>query len=379
MDRRTFLEAALAAAAAPALGALPRPAAGPLLLVGTYTEGKRAEGVYAFRMDPGTGALAPLGASDVGRDPSFLALHPRRPVVYAVNEVEQYGGEAGGGVAAFAVDPATGALSPLGRGRPTGGGAPCYVSVDPAGDCLMVANYVGGNVAFFALGADGAPGERVRLDQHAGTGPRADRQEKAHAHSVVPDPSGHWAVSADLGADRLYVYALGDRAPAAPAVATRPGTGPRHLAFDATGRFLYAVGELDLTATAYRFDPASGALTALQTVPLVEGAPGGERTAADVHLAPSGRFLYASVRGDDVLAVFAVDPASGALTFVERVPTGGHWPRNFGLDPSGRFLFAANQRSNTLVGFRVDQTTGRLTPNGVRVEVPAPVCVRFVG
>ena len=383
MDRRAFLESMLATAAVPLVGrtagAPPRPDAGPLLLVGTYTTKTGSAGVYRFRMHPGTGALAALGTSDVGPDPSFLAVHPRRPVVYAVNEVEQYEGEPGGAVGAFALDPVSGALAPLDR-RATGGAAPCYVSVDPAARHAMVANYVGGNVAFFALTPDGALGERLRLDQHAGTGPRADRQEKPHAHSIVPDPSGRWALSADLGADRIYVYSVDGAAAPTPSVAVRPGTGPRHMAFDRSGRFLYVVGELDLSLTTYRFDPATGALSPLRTDPLVEDpAAGGDRTGADVHLAPSGRFLYASVRGADVIAVFAVDAATGALTFVERVPTGGHWPRNFGLDPSGRFLLVANQRSSSLVGFRVDPATGRLTSSGVRVEVPAPVCVRFVG
>ncbi len=375
VNRRTFLEALAACAALPLAGGLR--AAGPLLLVGTYTEGKRREGVFAFRMDAETGALTPLGASDVGPDPSFLAVHPRLPVVYAVNEVERSGGEAGGALAAFALDRSTGALAPMGR-RATGGGAPCYVSVVPGGRAAMVANYVGGNVAFFPVDDAGALGERARLDQHAGTGPRADRQEKAHAHSVVPDPSGRWALSADLGADRIYVYALGGgAAPAAPAVAARAGAGPRHLTFDRAGRFVYVVNELDLTAVVYRFDAATGGLAAVQSVPLVDAGDAPGSTAADVHLAPSGRFLYASVRGADVLAVFAVDAGTGLLTFVERVPTGGHTPRNFGLDPSGRFLYAANQRSGSVVGFRVDASTGRLTPSGVRVEVPAPVCVRF--
>lgn len=387
MNRRTFLEASLAAAALP-LVRPPRPAGrpgddGPLVLVGTYTRTTASAGVYRFRMDPRTGALDPLGTSDVGPDPSFLALHPTRPVLYAVNEVEQYEGASSGALAAFALDRSSGALTPLGR-RATGGGAPCYASVDPSGRYAMAANYVGGNVALFPLGPDGAPGDAAAVDQHRGAGPRADRQEKAHAHSIVPDPSGRWALSADLGADRIYVYALGGPAgplaPAAvPAVAARAGAGPRHLAFDRAGRFVYAVNELDLTAVAYRFDPATGALAAVQTVPLVEGSGSREWTAADVHLAPSGRFLYASVRGEDVIVVFAVDQATGMLAPVQRVPTGGHGPRNFGLDPSGRFLLVANQRSNSLVGFRVDPRSGRLTPSGVRADVPAPVCVRFAG
>ncbi len=387
MNRRNFISDLLAASAGAAAwrasrSRVPSPAdPGHLVYVGTYTEHGRTDGIYRFRVDPRTGAWRPLGATDAGPNPSFLALHPQGRVLYAVNEVEQYEGAASGAVSAFAIDPATGGLTLLGR-RASRGGAPCYVSVDRAGRFALVANYVGGNVAAFPLAADGSLGEAPQVLQHAGSGPRADRQEKPHAHSILPDPSGRFALSADLGTDQILVYALGSAAgalaPAAvPAVALPPGAGPRHLAFHPAGRFVYVTNELDLTVGVFRFDPRTGALAAVQTVPVVSGPGAGDRTTADLHLAPSGRFLYASVRGEDSLVVFAIDQATGMLTQVQRVSTGGHLPRNFGLDPSGRFLYAANQRSDSIVGFRVDPASGRLTPSGVKVEVPAPVCVRF--
>ncbi len=390
MNRRAFFEELLVSTAGAAgaaawvrAGARARRPAddGLLVYVGTYTDDKRREGIFRYRVDPRTGAWRPAGATDAGPNPSFLALHPRGRVLYAVNEVEQYEGAASGAVSAFAVDPATGDLSLLGR-RATGGGAPCYVSVDRAGRFALVANYVGGSVAAFPLGADGALGTTPQLLRHAGSGPRADRQEKPHAHSIVPDPSDRFALSADLGTDQILVYALGGgAAPLAPAssVSLRPGAGPRHLAFHPAGRFVYVTDELDSTVGVFRFDPHTGALAPVQTVPAVSEPGAGERFTADLHFAPSGRFLYASVRGEDVLAVFAVDQATGALTPVQRVSTGGHWPRNFGLDPSGRLLYVANQRSDSIVGFRVDPASGRLTPSGVRVELAAPVCVRFAG
>ncbi len=396
MQRRTFLASSAAGAAgaaawlagcaprprgAAAPGAVPAAAAGdgPLVFVGTYTENTRSRGVYRFRADPRTGAWTPLGATDAGPQPSFLAVHPNGRVLYVVNEVERFGGEASGAVRAFAVDRATGDLAPLGDPVATGGGAPCYVAVDATGRLLMVANYAGGSVAAFPLAADGRPGARASLDQHAGRGPRADRQEGPHAHSVVPDPSNRWAAAADLGTDDITVYALnagaGTLAPAS-AAGTRPGAGPRHLAFHPSGRTLYAVGELDLTLLAFPFDPAAGVLGIPEVLPLLAGpAPAGS-TAADLHLHPSGRALYASVRGDDSLVRFAL-AATGRPARAERVPAGGARPRNFGLDPAGRFLYAANQGSDLIVGFRAARGDGRLEPAGVRVEVPAPVCVRF--
>jgi 6-phosphogluconolactonase len=361
VHRRTFLASSAAGAAGAAAwlagcapsargrGAdAPATAAGdgPLVFVGTYTEQTTSRGVYGFRADARTGAWTPLGATDVGPNPSFLAVHPNGRVLYVVNETERFAGLPSGAVRAFAIDRATGALAPLGESVATGGGAPCYVSVDATGRLLMAANYVGGSVVAFPLAADGRPGPRTFLDQHSGRGPRADRQESAHAHCVLPDPSNRWAVSADLGLDRVTVHALdaraGTLAPAG-AAAVRAGAGPRHLAFHPAGRRLYVVGELDLTLTTFAFDPATGALTGAESAPLLATPPAAGSTAADLHLHPSGRALYVSVRGDDSLVRFALDPATGRPTPAERVSSGGRRPRNFGLDPSGRFLYAANQ------------------------------------
>ena len=389
LSRRSFLAAAAAAAAASSLAVSGlascahlgrRRDEGMLVYVGTYTDAGRAEGVYLFRLDAEAGTLRPAGAAAVGPNPSFLALHPTRRVLLAVNEVTEWEGQRTGAVSSFAEAPETGALTPAGR-RVSHGGAPCYISVDRTGRFALVANYVGGSVAVLPIAGD-ALGEATAVVQHAGpAGPNAARQEAPHAHCIIPDPTNRFALAADLGLDRIFVYALDDAgrlAPAATPFAALPaGAGPRHLAFHPSGRFLYVVNELDLTLGAFRWDAAAGTLAPLAMVPLLAQRPAGEATAADLHVAPSGRFLYASVRGDDSIVVFAVDPASGAPAPVQRVSTEGLWPRNFGLDPSGRFLFVANQRSGSIVGFRVDADTGRLTPTGQRVEVPSPVCIRF--
>lgn len=378
MDRRDFLMSAAGAAA----WLSTRAESGVLVHVGTYTDDGRSGGIYRFRMDPRTGAWRPAGVSAAGPNPSYLALHPNRRVLYAANEVEHYEGAASGAVSAFAIDAATGGLTLLGR-HASGGGSPCYVSVDRAGRSALVANYVGGSVAVLPLASDGSVGAVAQLLPHTGSGPHADRQDRPHAHSIVPDPSGRFALSADLGTDQLLVYALGGGggavlAPAAtPAVALRPGAGPRHVAFHPGGRFVYVTNELDATLAAFGFDPRTGGLAPVGTVSLIEGSSAGEHFPADVHVAPSGRFVYASVRGDNALVVHAIDQTTGALTFVQRVSSGGNWPRNFALDPSGRFLYVAHQRSDSIVGFVVDPASGRLTPSGVRIEVPVPVCVLF--
>lgn len=351
-----------------------------LIYVGTYTEGKRRPGLHVLRMDERTGVLTHVATADVGPDPSFVALHPRLPVLYAVNELTEYAGQKSGSVAAFALD-GKGGIAPLGDRRATGGGAPCYVSVDPTGRVVFVANYAAGSVAAIAIRPNGALGAMTSLVHDLGHGPNAARQEGPHAHCAIPDPTNRWLLSTDLGTDRLEVHHFdvrrGALVPSPRRYALqRPGSGPRHLTFHPNGRLLYVIHELDQTISVYRWTPSTGHLALVRVVPLLEGGPSADATAADLHVAPSGRFVYATVRGPNVVCVLATDE-HGALRLVQRIPTGGNWPRNFALEPSGRFLYVAHQKSNDIVGFKVDQTNGRLTPAGVHIGVPAPVCVRF--
>lgn len=381
VSRRDFLAttAAVALVGRRIRIAAPNPA-GSLVYVGTYTDATNRAGLHVLRAHPSSGALTHLGAVDVGENPSFVALHPRRPVLYAVNEVDRYDGRASGAIAAFALD-GRGGATPLGRPRATGGGAPCYVSIDPSGRCALVANYGGGSVAAFPIDHAGALGAASALIQHTGRGPNAARQEAPHAHCIIPDPTGRWVVGTDLGIDRVDVYRLDPRAGTLTPTSgadQAPGSGPRHLAFHPDGRRLYVIHELDQTVSAYRWDASRGTLTPIGSpVPLLDARASGDATAADIHVAPSGRFAYASVRGPNVLCVLAIDAMTGGVKLVQRLPSGGNWPRNFALEPSGRFLYVAHQKSNDIVGFAVDGRSGRLTPTTVRLSLPSPVCLRF--
>jgi 6-phosphogluconolactonase len=237
-----------------------------------------------------------------------------------------------------------------------------------------------GTIATFTVRQDGGLGAARTIVQHKGKGPNAERQEGPHAHCIITDPGNRHVIAADLGVDGVLIYQFsettGSISTVANRVATSPGAGPRHLAFHPTGRFLYVINELDSTLVAYRYDGERGALDQVQVTP---ASPGGtaKNFPADVHVTASGRFLYGSNRGDNTIAVFAIDPSSGRLTAVQQVSTGGDWPRNFALDPSGGFLLVANQRSDSILSFRIDPESGRLTPTGEKVEIPSPVCIRF--
>jgi len=359
----------------------------PLVYVGTYTfteeRGQhRVEGIFVYRFDRATGALTLLSTTKGVINPSFLAVDPRRRYLFAVNEVSEFAGRPGGGVSAFAIDPQTGALAALNQ-QPTFGADPCYVCVDQGGKWLLAANYSGGSVAVFPIGEDGHLGPATELQQHRGSGEDPHRQEAAHAHSVIIDPSNRYALVADLGLDRIMLYELdsekGKLKPyETPWVSVRPGAGPRHMAFHPGGRYLYLANELNSTVTAFTYDASSGRLQEIHSLSLLPDDFNGRSYSADIHVTPSGSYLYASNRGHDSLAIFAIDQDTGRLTALGHASTLGHTPRNFAIDPAGAYLLAANQDSDTVVTFRIDPRTGQLTLVGPVATVPSPVCVLFV-
>ncbi len=352
------------------------------LHVGTYTKDTASRGIHTLWMHRETGALRVGGLAAATVNPSFLALHPNGRVLYAVNETGDHEGKPSGAVTAFSVDQATGALTALGQVA-SGGADPCYIAVDRAGRVALVANYSGGSVAALPIDGSGRLGAAISLVKHEGRGPNENRQTSPHAHFVAPDPRNRFALAVDLGIDRVLIYAMDPRTgalSARPAAETRlrAGAGPRHLAFHPDGRRAYVLNELDSTLTALAWDAERGTLSETQTLgSRAANAPATNNQPADVHVARSGRFVYATNRGDDTLAVFSIDAPSGRLAMIQTEPTGGKWPRNFALDPTGRFLLVANERSDSIVVFRVDQETGRVAPTGHRATVPAPVCVRF--
>jgi len=354
---------------------------GHLFYVGTYTEATKSEGVYLVSLHPSSGKLQLVGSVNAGANPSFLAIHPNGSVLYAVNEVEKFAGKASGAVTTFAIAKETGALTRRNE-QPTEGGLPCYVSVDRTGRVVLVANYGGGNVALLPIQADGTLAPAAHVAQHHGTGPNAERQEAAHAHCIVADPSNRFALGADLGVDRVFVYRLDlDGKSLRPVeggdAVMRPGAGPRHIAFHPSLPLVFVACELDSTVATLRFDAERGALSPIATNSTLPAGWTGENYPADIHVSPSGRTLYVSNRGHNSVAVFSVAASTGALALEQVVSTDGDWPRNFTLDPTGRWLLVANQRSNSIVVFARDLETGRLKPANQRIDLPSPVCLRF--
>jgi len=349
--------------------------------LGTYT-GSGSQGIYAAEFDAASGRLSAPELAAPMTNPTFLAVHPNHRFLYAVSEVDRFQGQPGGGVSAFAVDGRTGRLTPLNQ-QSSGGSAPAHLSLDRHGHCVLVANYGGGSVAALPIASDGRLGPPRSLIQHHGSGVDPQRQEKPHAHFILPDARNRFALVCDLGLDQVLAYRLVPaRAELLPGgVATgvvAAGSGPRHLAVSQPGRRLYVLNEMAASITVFAYTPASGAMQELQTVSALPEGFAGPKSGAEIQLHPSGKFLYTSNRGHDSLAVFAVAGRTGQLRLVQHQSTGGSMPRHFTLDPSGRWLLAENQGSNSVVVFAVDATTGRLNPTGERVAVPAPACAVLV-
>ena len=355
-----------------------------LVYVGTYTSGKsRSEGIYIFKLNLASGALTPYKTVKNVVEPSFLALDKNHEFLYAVNETVEFENKKSGAVSAFAVNQQTGDLEFLNK-QPTLGGAPCHVSVSDNGKFVLVANYVGGNVAVLPVQKNGKLGAALDLEQHTGVGANLERQEAAHAHSIILDEQNKFAFANDLGVDKVLIYQFDERTgkltanPAQAFYQTKPGAGPRHFKFHPNNKFAFIINELDMTISALGYDAKQGTLREIQSVPTLPRDFTNANSCADIHVAPNGKFLYGSNRGHDSIVSYRIDEKSGKLEYVEHTATGGNTPRNFAIDPTGKFLLAANQNSDSIVVFRIDEQTGKLSSTKSSAAVGSPVCLKLI-
>jgi 6-phosphogluconolactonase len=379
MNCRWFIILLLAAAFGATIAHAQTPAKMRVYL-GTYT-GKTSKGIYLSTLDLASGRLSTPEVAAELTSPSFLAIHPSGKYLYAVGEIENFQGKKTGAVSALAVDLVTGKLKLINQ-QPSGGAGPCHVSVDPSGKCVLAANYGGGSVCSFAIGEDGSLKETGSVIQHTGSSVNEKRQQEPHAHSINVDPEGKYAFAADLGLDQVLIYKLnaahGTLEPNDPPHAkVAPGSGPRHFAFHPSGKFAFVINELANTVVAFAYNPHHGSLTEIQSIGTLPREFSGTSYTAEVVVHPSGKFLYGSNRGHDSIAVFAVDEKTGKLTATSHQGEGIKTPRNFAIEPTGKYLLVGNQGADSVLVFAIDQTTGALTPTGSKIEVGAPVCIRF--
>lgn len=364
-----LLTAVSIALASPAL------AADLFVYFGSHSKGPNI-GFSLAHFDTDTGHLTTPVFLQEAVAPAYFTIHPDGRHLYTCNS------DPGSSVSAYAIDPATARLTLLNE-KPSGGGEPCYAGLDATGRFLMIANYSAGNIAVFALRPDGSLGERTAFVQHTGSSINPDRQTQPHAHTIRVDANNRFVLVADLGVDKLFVYRFDPKTGGLqpndpPFVTVPPGSGPRHLAFHPNGRHVYLINELSSTIIHFGWNADRGVLTPLETVSTLPEDFKGTSTCAEVLIHPSGKFVYATNRGHDSVAVFSVGARTGRLTPIQHIPTRGKTPRNCEFDPTGKWLLVSNHDSNNAVVFGIDPKSGRLTQTGEPVTVPSPFCERFL-
>ena len=353
------------------------------LFVGTYTlkEGHvdgQGEGIYVYQMDKETGELSYVSTSEEIISPSYLTVHPNGKWVYAVNEFNG-GEEEFAAVTAMEFDPISAELSYVTQAN-TLGQYPCHVSLDNSGNFVMVANYVGGSLTLFPIDEEGLITESSSYIKHEG-GSDHPRQEAAHAHMIVQHPQKDWVFAVDLGANKVYEYRLDTLSMTLDPVAENNiipnASGPRHMAFHPNGNFAYLLNELIGTVEVFPLSDEARFDQSIQVISTMEAGDKRDPASAAIKVHPSGRFLYASNRGEvnDIVAYSIAD--NGTLSPVGRQSSKGLVPRDFEIDPTGQFLLVANQNSNNIVTYRINPETGGLIDTGLEVEVPTPVCIKF--
>ena len=346
-----------------------------LVYFGTQSTPPRT-GIAMARFDTESGALTQPVLTAQTPDPAFLVVHPDRKSLYVCNT------QTPGGLSAFAIDPASGALHFLNHQEVSGRG-PSHVSIDRSGRYVLDANYGGGYVEVYAREQNGGLGQRTAVVQHTGSSIHPERQTKPYAHWFAVTPDNRFALAADLGIDRILVYRFDDRTgtlqPHDPAaIAADAGSGPRHIAWHPNGRQFYLIQELANAVTLYSWNAEKGTASAEQSMAILPAGFSGSSTAAEIAVHPSGRFLYASNRGHDSIARLTLDGA-GRITAVSHTSSQGKVPRHFAFDPTARWLIVTNQGSDNIVVFAVDQTSGALTPTGASVSLPKPGSIAFLG
>ena len=360
-----------------------------LVYVGTFTStSANSKGIYLFSVRTESGkasgnmTLAPLGVAAETPMPAYLALDIKRHLLFCANEIDVFEGKPNGAVSAFSIDPATGKLTFINQ-RPSMGTHPCHLVLDKSGKNLIVANYISGSVAVLPVDKDGQIGEATCVIQDTGSSVNPVRQAGPHAHCITFSPDNRFVFVCDLGIDKVLMYKFdaqhGKLIPNDPPfVSTKPGSGPRHMTFGPNGRFAYLICEMASTVTTFAYNAKTGALKELQTLSCLPEGFSGTNTAAEIAVEPSGKFLFASNRGDNSVAEFQIDAKRGTLQWVGEQSTGGKTPRFFAVSPSGKNLVICNQDSDTIMACGLEAGSGKLMPVSLLTRAPAPVCTVFL-
>lgn len=359
------------------------------------------KGIYVCQLNIETGQLSIVELVDSIPRCQFVALHPSKPMLYAVGtEAEESH--------IYALDITDGKLT-LRNKEAIGGLDPCYIAIDGSEQVVLVANYGGsdgrGSAAVVPLQADGQLQARSDFVQYEGSSVNPNRQKESHPHMIAATPDNRYVLVSDLGTDKVRVSKLENgklSAHSSDSIALATGAGPRHFAFHPTQPYFYVINELNSTLSAFGYDAYTGIWHDIATVstladeselkeypvdPQSDSIQPKLKTGllmkavnypADLHMHPSGQFLYGTNRGHNSIVIYKIDNASGKPEIIGHQSTLGDWPRGMAIDSSGQIIVVGNQWSSSVLSLRIDTQTGLLTPTGQRVEIPSAVCVQVV-
>jgi 6-phosphogluconolactonase len=351
-----------------------------IIYVGTYSV-RDSKGIYVFELNRPRGSLKLIQTIADIESPNFLAIHPTGKYLYSVNGGSLPGYEGSGSASSFKIDPKTGKLTLINHVSSFGDG-PCHISIDNTGEWVFISNYSEGNFVVLPVLQDGSLGAPSDSKKYSGSSVNQSRQEKPHIHSSEISNDNRFVYVSDLGTDKIYTYSLDAQNGKITAaddddVMVVPGAGPRHFAFHPTGGFAYSAEELTSTVGVFEVNKSTGALTLVQdTVKSLPVDFSGPNTSADIHTDPSGKFLYMSNRGADVISVFSI--TKGIVSLKSTHKTLGKTPRNFLVDNQGKYVLAAHQNSDNLTVFKINPVNGKLVYTGLQYKIPSPVCVKQV-
>lgn len=349
-----------------------------IIYIGTFSN-RGSKGIYVYEFDRSSQKFKELQTVTEGKSPNFLVLHPNNRVLYSIySEGTLSNNEGKGSVMSYRVDPVTGLLTKLNEQSSEGRG-PAHISIDPKGKFAYVSNYGGGSFVVYPINEDGSLGKASDVVQHEGSSAHPTRQQRPHVHSAIPSNDGKYVYVSDLGIDKIMIYEVSDegklRAAKSPYASNVPTSGPRHFAIHPNGKFGFSAEELSSTIASFEINSQTGELTALERVTMLPSGFQGENSAADIHVSPDGKYLYASNRGHESIVIFSIDQKTGKLKLVGHESTQGKHPRNFYIDPSGEFVFVANMNTDNVVLYQRDSVSGKLTPVGDQISIPAPVSI----
>ena len=355
-----------------------------LAFIGTYTSGNvvnknlQSKGIYVLGYDSEKGDLEILNTAFEKDNPSFLTISPNGDYLFSVGEIDD---KRGGALSSYKIDKENCSISIV-NSISTGSKGPCHLMTDLNGSVLLAANYAGGASTLAKINPDGSLDENVQVIQHVGSSVNPERQLEPHAHSINVSPSGNYALVPDLGTDKIILYKI-DHSKSKlisnePSFAkVSPGMGPRHLEFHPNGKVVYVINELGATITVFDYDDENGILNEVETVSTLP-SDFNQKSCADIHISKDGKYLYGSNRGHNSIAIYKVSEDGRKIENIDFQSTLGETPRNFALDPKGNFLLAANQDSSDIFTFKINKESGKLDPTGSKIDIPYPVCIKFL-